>query len=421
MFLRLRHAILISLVFSRCFGVICEQEGVVLDCLDLQTALERAYAFSPEISMAILDVDIKHAEEWQSSLLPNPVATVEIDGPDTIVANRRGSNGQEVFCGLSQLIELGGKREYRRQEAAFQSSLAYVEWDRIRLNIRREVTLAMVELAAAQEHVKAADQQYQLTHQVFIALAHQAETGKIPPLQRDKAAMKESVAALAVRRAESLQVALRKKLASFWGCSSADFKEVCYPLFELQPIPPLSLLLNRQHNGPDVLKWASLISAAHEELALERARRIPDITVTAGYVGGGGDGNSWTLGVSMPLPVFDRNQGNIQKTDLHLRKLERERDKDALQLQIDLTLAYEELCLAYRESIAFRENIAVSARVAFDAVKEGYAQGKSGYLELLDAQRTLFEVQDQYVHALEEYHRKKTDVERLSAYNFVGD
>jgi cobalt-zinc-cadmium efflux system outer membrane protein len=60
-----------------------------------------------------------------------------------------------------------------------------------------------------------------------------------------------------------------------------------------------------------------------------------------------------------------------------------------------------------------REQILPAAEESFEAVNLGYRSGKFGFLEVLDTQRTLFEVRGQYVEALAAYHRAKAEVERV--------
>lgn len=83
-----------------------------------------------------------------------------------------------------------------------------------------------------------------------------------------------------------------------------------------------------------------------------------------------------------------------------------------VQLRLDLEAAYDQWMTAYRESQSFKEIILSSAKLAFEAAQEEFNKGKNDYLELLDAQRTLFEVQEQYLDALVDYHQRKSDVER---------
>ncbi len=86
-----------------------------------------------------------------------------------------------------------------------------------------------------------------------------------------------------------------------------------------------------------------------------------------------------------------------------------------MRVDTALTRAYRELTAAYSEVQTIREETLPAARSAFEAIRQGYREGKFGYLDVLDAQRTLFDVRRQEVRALNAYYQRRADVERLTA------
>jgi cobalt-zinc-cadmium efflux system outer membrane protein len=117
--------------------------------------------------------------------------------------------------------------------------------------------------------------------------------------------------------------------------------------------------------------------------------------------------------LSVPLPVFDRNQGNRLEARYRLAKAEEEQRSATVQAHAALGEAYAALAAAYAAATALKHDALPGAQSAFDATSEGYRQGKFGFLDVLDAQRTLFEVRGQYIEALATYHQAVADVERL--------
>ncbi|MBE3123883.1 MAG: TolC family protein, partial [Planctomycetes bacterium] len=79
----------------------------------------------------------------------------------------------------------------------------------------------------------------------------------------------------------------------------------------------------------------------------------------------------------------------------------------------NLAEAYQVLASSFAEATILRDEVLPAAEAAFTASSEGYRLGKFGYLDVLDAQRTFFETQGQYIEALAAYHRAAADVERL--------
>lgn len=379
--------------------------------LDLNEALQRAWTYSPTAAIANAEVDVKQAEEYQVGLWPNPEFDFEIDGGGSFVGNR-GGDDREITYSLSQLIELGGKRTARRRIAMYESSLAAYDAELVSLDIRNIVTKAFVEVMAAQEYVKLAEEQQRIANEVHAATSAKVQGGKISSLQEKKADLTRATAALAVEKARRNLALAKKKLAATWGCTTPDFTEVSYPLFEIAPLTDLDILKEQQRNHIEAAKWEIQIALAEEVIVNEKAQRIPDVVVTAGYVNGEDDGDGLLFGLSFPIPVFDRNQGNICRAKHQLNQLYEKQKESMIQLRLALEESYDRLMTAYKEGHSFKENILTSAKAAFEAAKEEYNRGKNDYLELLDAQRTLFDVQGQYIDTLVNYHAMKADVAR---------
>jgi len=100
----------------------------------------------------------------------------------------------------------------------------------------------------------------------------------------------------------------------------------------------------------------------------------------------------------------------------NLSKAEEQRKATQIKVLMDLAQAYQELSSAYLSATALKENALPGAQSAFNAAQEGYREGKFSYLQVIDAQRTFFEIKRQYVTALADYHKSKATIERL-----IGD
>jgi outer membrane protein, heavy metal efflux system len=148
---------------------------------------------------------------------------------------------------------------------------------------------------------------------------------------------------------------------------------------------------------------------------VERSKSIPNITVSAGLVNNQelGGINQALLGLSIPIPLFDKNQGNVQEAMSRKYKAE-----DALvalknQLLANLASQYERLSSARLAAESLRSEILPGAQSAFDAANKGFSAGKFNFLDVLDAQRTLFQAKSQYIQALLEAHQSVAEIERI--------
>jgi cobalt-zinc-cadmium efflux system outer membrane protein len=171
------------------------------------------------------------------------------------------------------------------------------------------------------------------------------------------------------------------------------------------PIPSAEQLVERIIQNPEIARWVTEIEQRQATVELEMARRIPDPTIGGGFRHARETGdNALVLEFSIPLPVFDRNQGGFLEARYRLAKAGEERRAAEAQVRTALAEAYGTLSSAFIEATGLRNDVLPGAQQAFDAESEGYRQGKFGFLDVLDAQRTLFEARGQYIEALAAYH-----------------
>ena len=121
------------------------------------------------------------------------------------------------------------------------------------------------------------------------------------------------------------------------------------------------------------------------------------------------------LHVSFPLPVFNLNRAGIKRAGHELNAAKMEQRGGFLSQDLALRQAYEDFTSAYREATALHSDIVPGAEKAFEFARGGYDAGKFNYLEVLDAQRTLFETSKQHNQSVLEYYRQRAIIERLTA------
>jgi cobalt-zinc-cadmium efflux system outer membrane protein len=166
--------------------------------------------------------------------------------------------------------------------------------------------------------------------------------------------------------------------------------------------------------NPDVACWMTDLETRQAAVAVEESKSIPSLTVSGG-VRYARDTTSMSLvaGVSLPLPIFDRNQGSILEARHRVAQADYERQAAAVRTHAALVEAYQALTTAYTDITTLRQTILPATQRAFEATTEGYRQGKLAFLDIVDAQRTFFETRGTYLEALATYHKAVADVEQL--------
>ena len=388
---------------------IAEPTGVIT----LRQALALALMHNPELKAFSWDVRVSEARQLQAGLWPNPELEVEVEevgGP----GQRSGFDAAETTIQLSQLIELGDKRSKRRKLASLEKELAGLDYEAKRLDVFTEVTRAFIEVLAAQHRLGLTEELLQLSEELVDTVTKRVEAGKDSPLEKTKAAVTYSNVKIQHRQAvQNLEFA-RKQLASIWAGKKTNFESVAGQLDSLSPLPSIDELTGLMEQNPDIARWPLEIDKGKAALELEKAKAISDITLSGGLQRfNETDDNTIVFGISIPLPISDRNQAGKMAAAYNLARAREKQRAAQTRIQMELAKAYQALSNSYTEATELDKNVLQGAESVFEASKTGYSQGKLDYLHVLDAQRTLFEAKAQYIDALASFHTAKTDVERL--------
>jgi cobalt-zinc-cadmium efflux system outer membrane protein len=386
-----------------------EPTGVLV----LRQALALALLYNPELAAFSWEVRAGEARTLQAGLLPNPELELEIEN---VAGSKdlRGFDGAELTLRLSQLIELGGKRVKRVQVAALERDLAAWDYETKRVDVLTQVTQAFVEVLGAQERVAVQEELVRLAEQVLRTVAERVRAGKVSPVEETRASVAVANSRIPLEQARRELEAARQRLVATWGSTTPAFERAEGSLDTLAALPPLAQLMQRVAQNPDLARWVTEMERRQATLALEEARRVPDLTV------GGGvrhlqetDANALVMRLAFPLPLFNRNQGGVLEAQYQLAKGAEARRAAAIRVQAGLGEKYAMLAAAFNEATVLHDAVLPGAQRAFDASNEGYRQGKFSFLEVLDAQRTLFEARERYITALAAYHKTVADIERL--------
>jgi cobalt-zinc-cadmium efflux system outer membrane protein len=293
-------------------------------------------------------------------------------------------------------------------------------WDYVakRLDVFTEVTKAFNEVLAAQQGLKLTQELLQVSEELVDTVTQRVDAGKDSPVEKTKAMVAFSNVKIQHQKAIQHLELTRKQLAATWAGKSPKFESVTDRLDSLSPMPSIEDLTDLIERNPDVARWSLEIDKGKAALELEKAKAISDITLSGGLQRfNETDDNAIIFGISIPLPISDKNQAGKLQAGYELARAREEQRAANNRVRMELVGAYKALCSAYTEATELEKNVLRGAEDVFEASKTGYAQGKLDYLNVLDAQRTLFEAKARYIDALASYHTAKADVERLIGQN----
>ena len=386
----------------------------------LRDALAQALLKNPDLAVFSWEVRVASARILQADLSPNPEFNAEVEnfgGSDA----RRNFDGAESTFALSQMIELGGKRDKRTRVASLERNLAGWDFEAKRLDVYVATTKAFMSTLTAQRRNDLKKEQFALATRVRDTVEERVRAGRASPLESIKATITLEASQIEAQRAVRELQAARDKLAALWGAVTARFDRVDGELEKVSPLPPLADLINRIKQNPDVARAEMEFELRRSNLALQKANDIPDVTFNAGVRRYEESNDSaFVLGVSIPIPVFGINRGGILEADRRLAQQKYRRQAGVVDVTSTLKQTYREAAALHSEIVALRETILTGAQRAFDAAELGYGQGKFDFLEVLDAQRTLFEVRERHLDTTSAYHSATLDIERLTGQALVS-
>ena len=386
-----------------------EPTGVIT----LVQAITLSIMKNPGLAAYSWEVRAAEARTLQASLLPNPEFTFETEELGWS-DGRNGIGSAVMYFVVSQMLELGNKRGKRTSVARLETDIEDWEYASKRLDLLAETTKAFIKALEARKKVTLSEKFHQLAKRVFQVVSERVEAGKVSPLEKTKAQVTVSGTRIVLERARRQWDVARKRLAAAWGSVSPQFNGVAGDLEKISKLASLDQLLEKTAQNPDQARWETEILLQEAKLEFEKSKRIPNVTVSAGLQRfEETNGNAFVFALSVPLPVFDRNQGGIEEARHNIRKVEEEKKVADVRIKTELTSAYEILTATYLEAMTLKNDVLPAAQRVFEGLSEGYRQGKFRYLDVLDAQRTLFDAQATYVEALANYHERSVEVERL--------
>lgn len=374
--------------------------------LSLQAAIELTLGTSPEASAAQLEVDAFEGVILQAKTRPNPEISALME--DTRSASRVAT------LQINQTIELGGKRDARIGAASKSLDIATVELASKRAEIRAAVVTAFFDVLIAQERWQLAKSLTDMSQRATDAAKRRVLAGKISPVEEVKAKVADANIRIELSQAESELSSARHRLTAMWGNPNPQFGQALGDIEALPPLPEMSDFQARLAKAPLMQRARSEIEQRQAITELERRRGVPDLTVSLGARRNEELGlNQAIIGVSIPIPLFDRNQGNLLEA---IRRTDKARDEltaTEFRLSSELAQNHERLATSRREVETLRQDIIPGALSAFDSTSRGFELGKFNFLDVLDAQRTLFQAKAQYLRALAEAHRSAASLERI--------
>lgn len=383
--------------------------------LTLDRAKALALALNPVLSSLARGFDAGRFAVNQAGVLPNPALSIagENLGNDRL----KLAGDRATVLQIEQLIELGGKRAARVNLAQTGRDLAAWDYQAQRVDLILQVSVGFTEVLAGQQRQLLAEDSLALARAFADLVSKRVAAGKASPVEETRARLSLSSAEIELEQARRELAVARQRLSSLWNNPAPRFEMAVGNLERVVTLPGREQLISRARGNPDIARWDAEVAQQEAAVDVAKAKGRPDLTVTGGVARFSQfNDNAYTIGISIPIPLFDRNRGGIlEATSLRYRAIDQKRAAE-IRVTAEIANAEQRLAASRVQIETLRTRILPSAQSAFEATATGYQLGKFGFIDVIDAQRTLFQVRSQYLEALANYQRSVSEIERL-----VGD
>ncbi|MGK9369687.1 TolC family protein [Melioribacter sp. Ez-97] len=383
--------------------------------LTIEKAVSLAVQNNPELKTLRYEIDALKAAKLQSGLMPNPEFEVEAEN---ILGSKdfNGFNNSEITAVLSQDILLAGKISKRVKVAETNISLAEWDYETKRIEIITAVRKAFQQALAVQLLIEKNEELIEVSKEFIANLQKRVDAGKISPAEVSRAKIILNSLKIDLNRLKSEYENYKSELLSLIYQPDLTIDELIGELEYPVDIPSYDSLLNQLTNNPKLKRYESEYDKQTAIVNLEESKAVPDLTISAGIRRlNDAKANTFLIGASIPLPIFDRNQGAIQEAKIRLDQKKREYFSVKNRLTLQLNVLYERLNTLIETADQLSGESIPEAEDAFQIIKEGNLVGRFAIIDVLDAERTLFELQNQYLNIIGQIHSTQIEIEGLIA------
>jgi len=317
---------------------------------------------------------------------------------------------------------LGGKIKYRKKITEKEKELLHLNYEKNKIDLILDVEEAVYDVLLAQKNLEFAVEAQEIAKNLYDFNTEEVKHKDSSGHQLLSAEIELSQAEIEIMDAKkSLEIA-RKSLTTLWGVPESPLGKCEGSLDRKFDIPEYSKLKEYLlENNPEIKAIARQVERGNFLLRSAKAERIPDVEVGFGFRRMEEDNtNTFVAGFSIPLPLFDRNQGGVQEALVNQRKVEVDGNAIRNRLLFELNEAYKTFQTSLHQTDVFKSTILPKTEQYFNLTTEGYNGGALEYLEVLEAERTLVETKKRYVELMRTLQSSVANLERLCSQHFHG-
>lgn len=368
----------------------------------LDQVLDLAIERSPQIAGAKGAVRQSQGHQLAALAFPNPTVT-GIAGRGAIRDPSTGATVTERTFTIEQPLEWTGTRSARKAAADAGMGGAAAALDDTRLALIAEVKTAFYSLLLAQRNLDMATHTIARVTEVQRTVKARVAAGEATSLDTLKSTVEVQKAQKELSRAHNAMVAARTKLNTLTDGGLGKQFEIQGDF--LHPVGDLDterLVAQAIEKHPALRRLGKLAEQAEHAVRVERESRMPTVSVIGSYHREAGD-ESLVAGLSLPLPLWYRRQGEIETALGTQYRAEADRRRTRNELEQAITQAAQDARTAQEQLQMFETGLLKQAEQTLTVARTSFREGAASLLDVLDAQRV-------YGQALREYVQVQADL-----------
>jgi cobalt-zinc-cadmium efflux system outer membrane protein len=386
-----------------------------LESLTLEQAVAIAERQHPQLAEAHALVEAAAGRAQQAGTFPNPELIV---GAQQLPLDSGASNQREFVAGVAQPIPLGSRLGKARVAELLEREVRARGLEVARRDLRKRVHSAF---ATALYQERAAQAQLQIAQSFEKAVATtkaRREAGDAVPEDQARVEMELARAKVEFHRSQNLREQSRVALAAAIGDVTLKVNSLAGSLDATFEIPTLESLAANLPSQPEARAAEAGLRASNARVDLAKVERIPDVKVEALYHRlEATRENTLDIGLSIPLPLFDRNQGRVREARAEAAAAQARVRATQLDLNARLRETHATLTASLASSRAIKTEILPRADTILKTAETRYAAGDISLGEILPVRRDWAVLQLAYLESLRDVLQAWADLSTLTKSN----
>lgn len=409
------HSLRFRLLLILCLPALAVHGLCWAETYNLKMLLDKANLENPLIAISEAQKSAAVAGITMARAYYNP--DLEVMAGPARYRNPPVSTNHNVGLTISQPLEFGSTRDSRRAYAEQQLSYAEKGIATTRFELRNQIKQAYLEVLLREQILQMFQANLELLTQVQSKVKRKVEIGEAPKYELIKA---DTELLTAERDFASAQTKIEEAKAMLRGVVGylPDNFEIQSVMPALPTLPNLQTLHTEAENNPYLQQLITARETAEAKLKLEQALRFPGVTLKSDFTQDP-DINTFRIGVVLPLPVWNKREGQIAQAAAGIQEAEAVIHFQNQLLRKEIDSAYQRSVIASNQLKVFENGLLQQALATLSRAEAAYKFGERGILEYLDAQRVNRDVKRDYLIAKFDYFFSILQIERFIGSDLV--